>query len=375
MRENAEKAGLLSRDVSNIQAGDVIGWDTNGHHHVVIADGKGGFFGNSSTMDKVYHSDKAHSFGKPDWVIKTGGNGVTTQTEENSTSENETSETETTAPNSVTETESEVEKFFRDFVNNKRKSENAEEFKNFFSGMIDKQGEFQNTPENQNSVLEKFSDEIEKHLKENSALQEQRKKLNEYLPNDNLIKAIKNFREKAIKANDMEKMQSAEIALSGDENAMRKFIADEGIKLDEKPAENLNIPYKNISDLKKAIALKIAEKPVSKKLAERKKQGQALKNILQENGIEADKTLVGALENGIKGAVTKAQEILRQNEILPKVQENQLRLFNLKFLFKTIKQFQKIPKIKLRKLFQVRKILFSRQDNCLCNRQTRRRIN
>ncbi len=78
LRDDADAKGLLvPYDENNLQAGDILGWKSNGHSHVVIYDGNGGYWGNSSYADDnggyIVHSDKPHNYGKPDWIIKTGG--------------------------------------------------------------------------------------------------------------------------------------------------------------------------------------------------------------------------------------------------------------------------------------------------------------
>jgi|GEM_PF-880052 len=75
LRNDAKAQGLLvPYDEDNLQAGDILGWKDDKHSHVVVYDGKGGYFGNSSVQNKIVHSDTSHNYGKPDWVIKTGGN-------------------------------------------------------------------------------------------------------------------------------------------------------------------------------------------------------------------------------------------------------------------------------------------------------------
>ena len=73
LRDDAKAKGLLvPYDENNLQAGDVLGWKDDSHSHVVIYDGKGGYFGNNSEQNQIVHREKPHSYGKPDWVIKTG---------------------------------------------------------------------------------------------------------------------------------------------------------------------------------------------------------------------------------------------------------------------------------------------------------------
>lgn len=59
-------------DASNVQAGDVIVYGDN--DHVVIADGNGGYVGNSSSQQKVVQGDDYNEMGglKPTKIIKTG---------------------------------------------------------------------------------------------------------------------------------------------------------------------------------------------------------------------------------------------------------------------------------------------------------------
>ena len=58
---------------ANVQAGDVLVYGDN--DHVVIADGNGGYVGNSSSQKKVVHGDDYNNMGdlKPTKIIKTGG--------------------------------------------------------------------------------------------------------------------------------------------------------------------------------------------------------------------------------------------------------------------------------------------------------------
>ncbi len=60
-------------DPANVQAGDVIVYGDN--DHVVLADGNGGYVGNSSSQQKVVHGDNYNEMGgqKPTKIIKTGG--------------------------------------------------------------------------------------------------------------------------------------------------------------------------------------------------------------------------------------------------------------------------------------------------------------
>lgn len=59
-------------DASNVQAGDVIVYGDN--DHVVLADGNGGYVGNSSSQQKVVQGDNYNEMGglKPTKIIKTG---------------------------------------------------------------------------------------------------------------------------------------------------------------------------------------------------------------------------------------------------------------------------------------------------------------
>ncbi|MGN8831191.1 MuF-C-terminal domain-containing protein [Selenomonas montiformis] len=63
-------------DPANVQAGDVIVYGDN--DHVVIADGNGGYVGNSSSQQKVVHGDDYNNMGdlKPTKIIKTGSGAV-----------------------------------------------------------------------------------------------------------------------------------------------------------------------------------------------------------------------------------------------------------------------------------------------------------
>ena len=71
---------VIPFDPNNLEAGDVIVYGDN--DHVVLADGNGGYVGNSSSQQKVVHGGDYNNMGglKPTKIIKTG-NGVTAQNE------------------------------------------------------------------------------------------------------------------------------------------------------------------------------------------------------------------------------------------------------------------------------------------------------
>ena len=64
---------VIAYDPSKVERGDVIVYGDN--DHVVIADGNGGYYGNSSSQEKVIHGDDLNSMGglAPTKIIKTGG--------------------------------------------------------------------------------------------------------------------------------------------------------------------------------------------------------------------------------------------------------------------------------------------------------------
>lgn len=72
---NASKSGIrvVSYNRQNLVQGDVIVYGNN--DHVVIYDGKGGYYGNSSSKNKVVHGSDYLSMGglKPTKIIKTSG--------------------------------------------------------------------------------------------------------------------------------------------------------------------------------------------------------------------------------------------------------------------------------------------------------------
>ena len=78
LRDKAAKAGLLRqyRKGDPIPAGSIMGWYDDKNSHVVVSDGKGGYYGNSSYADNnggyVVHKDKQYYLGDPQWVIDTG---------------------------------------------------------------------------------------------------------------------------------------------------------------------------------------------------------------------------------------------------------------------------------------------------------------
>lgn len=71
---------VIPFDPNNLEAGDVIVYGDN--DHVVLADGNGGYVGNSSSQQKVVQGGNYNEMGdlKPTKIIKTG-NGVTAQNE------------------------------------------------------------------------------------------------------------------------------------------------------------------------------------------------------------------------------------------------------------------------------------------------------
>lgn len=72
---------VIPFDPNNLEAGDVIVYGDN--DHVVLADGSGGYVGNSSSQQKVVQGGDYNNMGglKPTKIIKTG-NGVTADTQE-----------------------------------------------------------------------------------------------------------------------------------------------------------------------------------------------------------------------------------------------------------------------------------------------------
>jgi len=92
LRDAANKKGLLiPYDESKLELGDVIVWKSGDRSHVVISDGKGGFFGNSSSRNKVIHGDYMpfETVAKPDYIIKTGSKEVEVADDETETSTEE----------------------------------------------------------------------------------------------------------------------------------------------------------------------------------------------------------------------------------------------------------------------------------------------
>lgn len=72
---DAQKSGVgvVSYNSANLQKGDVIVYGQN--KHVVIYDGNGGYYGNSSSRNKIIHGSNYLSMSglKPTKIIKTGG--------------------------------------------------------------------------------------------------------------------------------------------------------------------------------------------------------------------------------------------------------------------------------------------------------------
>lgn len=75
---DAEKAGVpvIAFDPNQVSAGDIIVYGDN--DHVVMADGNGGYVGNSTSQQKVVHGSDYTAMGdiQPTKIIKTGGNSV-----------------------------------------------------------------------------------------------------------------------------------------------------------------------------------------------------------------------------------------------------------------------------------------------------------
>ncbi|MDD6396798.1 MAG: DUF1720 domain-containing protein [Selenomonadaceae bacterium] len=73
---DAEKAGVpvVAYSPDNVAAGDIIVYGDN--DHVVMADGQGGYVGNSSSQQQVVHGSDLEAMGgiSPTKIIKTGGN-------------------------------------------------------------------------------------------------------------------------------------------------------------------------------------------------------------------------------------------------------------------------------------------------------------
>ena len=60
---DAKKAGLLSTNTRDIQKGDILVYGNN--KHVVIYDGQGGYYGNSSSRNVTVHSGNYADIGMP----------------------------------------------------------------------------------------------------------------------------------------------------------------------------------------------------------------------------------------------------------------------------------------------------------------------
>ena len=63
MVADADAAGLLSYDTSDLQKGDVIVYGDD--DHVVIYDGQGGYYGNSSSRNVTVHGSDYTEMGMP----------------------------------------------------------------------------------------------------------------------------------------------------------------------------------------------------------------------------------------------------------------------------------------------------------------------
>lgn len=69
MVANADSAGLLENfSIGNLEKGDVIVYGND--DHVVIYDGNGGYYGNSSSKNVVLHGKNYNSLGTPTKIIK-----------------------------------------------------------------------------------------------------------------------------------------------------------------------------------------------------------------------------------------------------------------------------------------------------------------
>lgn len=79
--EDARTAGIgvVAYSPENVSAGDIIVYGDN--DHVVMADGKGGYVGNSTSQQKVVHGSDYNDMGdlKPTRIIKTGSSGTGTE--------------------------------------------------------------------------------------------------------------------------------------------------------------------------------------------------------------------------------------------------------------------------------------------------------
>lgn len=79
--EDARRAGVgvVAYSPENVAAGDIIVYGNN--DHVVMADGKGGYVGNSTSQQKVVHGSDYNDMGdlKPTRIIKTGSSGTGTE--------------------------------------------------------------------------------------------------------------------------------------------------------------------------------------------------------------------------------------------------------------------------------------------------------
>lgn len=80
--EDAQKSGVgvMAYNPENVAAGDVIVYGDD--DHVVMADGKGGYVGNSTSQQKVVHGSDYNDMGalQPTKIIKTGSNETGTRT-------------------------------------------------------------------------------------------------------------------------------------------------------------------------------------------------------------------------------------------------------------------------------------------------------
>ena len=266
LRDAAKAKGLLiPYDESKLELGDVIVWKSGDRSHVVISDGKGGFFGNSSSRNKVIHGDYMpfETVAKPDYIIKTGSKEVEIADDETETStEEETPTVErdnstdkiieellkpTSTPQYNLEDDNDLSKnIFQNILEEKfsdLSGEDVAKFGKILQNLYNDKGELQNTKENRLALAQALGGDTLKNLgqeKLNSKIEEYKNFLQTQL--NPLQKEIDALTEKHNNAkNDYEFFRTAE-GLQGSGHGRilkhtKQSIIDSKKELDDKIAD------------------------------------------------------------------------------------------------------------------------------------------
>ena len=270
--------------------------------------------------------------------------------------ETESADNSTTSTNQISLENEQFDRLFKEFIEDKSSEENSRDFKDYIGKMSDDEGNFQNTAENQDKVLEKYRDDFlnfaaDKKLTEYIPKQPPKPKTAEKTPeikiktknldaakseadsffrSNNLVEEVKKIQEQAIKNKNPELSMKIESAIqSNDKKAMQKILDDAGVKLENKAATTAETKkpafYEQVKDENQLKAIDTASGFLAESKADRIKQGNAILYLAKENGIEVPKTMAGALSKGYKGAIRSAQEVLRQQGFLKPLEVQNLQ--------------------------------------------------